>query len=323
MKDEVIIASQPSDNSTDRVMEWLDYYGARLKRINNVDETSSSFKLELGDSLEEKKPRNIWFRRPDIIRSFSNVSKKHIKPIGDGSEVESLSRAIKAEIRHDSQSIKAGYWRSYKINKSVGGFLNNVPNKLRQLSLASDCGISIPHTLVTGNKQDLLAFSEQNKNGVIYKAVADSFMIQKKEHPYSMFTEELTKAELNELPTEFFRTLFQEKLDKDYEIRSFFLKDRFYSMAIFSQKDKQTAVDFRKYNTDVANRISPYKLPGEVEERTLKLMKLLNLDNGSIDFVKTKDGRWVYLEINPVGQFGMVSEPCNYNLEREIAKELI
>ena len=56
---------------------------------------------------------------------------------------------------------------------------------------------------------------------------------------------------------------------------------------------------------------------------TIELMKSLNLDNGSIDFVKTNDGKWVYLEINPVGQFGMVSEPCNYNLEREIAQELI
>ena len=323
MKDEVIIASQPSDNSTDRVMEWLDYYGARLHRINNVDETGSSFKLELGDSIGEKKPRNIWFRRPDIVRSFAEVSTKHIKSMGDESHLDGFSRTIKMEISRDSQSIKAGHWRSYKINKSVGGFLNTVPNKLKQLSLASDCGISIPHTLVTGNKKDLLAFSEQNKNGIIYKAIADSFMIQKKGHPYSMFTEELSKAELNELPTEFFRTLFQEKLDKDYEIRSFFLKDRFYSMAIFSQKDKQTAVDFRKYNTDEANRIAPYKLPEEIEKRTRKLMKLLDLDNGSIDFVKTKDGRWVYLEINPVGQFGMVSEPCNYNLEREIAKELI
>jgi hypothetical protein len=31
----------------------------------------------------------------------------------------------------------------------------------------------------------------------------------------------------------------------------------------------------------------------------------------------------VFLEINPVGQFGMVSHPCNYYLEKRIAQNLI
>jgi glutathione synthase/RimK-type ligase-like ATP-grasp enzyme len=48
----------------------------------------------------------------------------------------------------------------------------------------------------------------------------------------------------------------------------------------------------------------------------------LCLDTGSIDIVRTTDGRYVFLEVNPVGQFGMVSVPCNYNLELKVAKYL-
>jgi D-alanine-D-alanine ligase-like ATP-grasp enzyme len=59
-----------------------------------------------------------------------------------------------------------------------------------------------------------------------------------------------------------------------------------------------------------------------VEKKIYILMKRLGINSGSIDMVYTKDGRFVFLEVNPVGQFAQVSMPCNYFLEREIAYEL-
>jgi hypothetical protein len=49
----------------------------------------------------------------------------------------------------------------------------------------------------------------------------------------------------------------------------------------------------------------------------------LRLETGSIDLIHTPDGRDVFLEVNPVGQFGMVSIPCNYGLERKVADLLM
>jgi hypothetical protein len=44
---------------------------------------------------------------------------------------------------------------------------------------------------------------------------------------------------------------------------------------------------------------------------------------GSLDLIYSIDNEFVFLEVNPVGQFGMVSKPCNYNLEKILAKELL
>jgi hypothetical protein len=52
------------------------------------------------------------------------------------------------------------------------------------------------------------------------------------------------------------------------------------------------------------------------------LMRDLCLDTGSIDLICTSSGRIVFLEVNPVGQFGMVSKPCNYKLEHRLAEHL-
>lgn len=36
-----------------------------------------------------------------------------------------------------------------------------------------------------------------------------------------------------------------------------------------------------------------------------------------------RGNNFYFLEINPVGQFGMVSGPCNYKIEKLIAKYII
>jgi hypothetical protein len=94
-------------------------------------------------------------------------------------------------------------------------------------------------------------------------------------------------------------------------------------MAIFSQSDEQTSVDFRRYQYRRPNRTVPYQIQDALEFKLTTLMDRLGLETGSLDLVKTVDGRTVFLEVNPVGQFGMVSHPCNYHLERAVASALV
>ena len=83
-------------------------------------------------------------------------------------------------------------------------------------------------------------------------------------------------------------------------------------MAIFSQADKQTSIDFRNYNYEKPTRRVPYKLPKKFEDKLREFMKLAYLNTGSIDIIRNEKNEYVFLEVNPVGQFGMVSKPCNY-----------
>jgi D-alanine-D-alanine ligase-like ATP-grasp enzyme len=51
-------------------------------------------------------------------------------------------------------------------------------------------------------------------------------------------------------------------------------------------------------------------------------MRELGVNTGSIDMIYTKDNEYVFLEVNPTGQFGMTSVPCNYPIDLEVAKFL-
>ena len=94
-------------------------------------------------------------------------------------------------------------------------------------------------------------------------------------------------------------------------------------MAIFSQNDAQTQIDFRNYNLNKPNRYVPYKLPKLIETKLLKLMNVHKLNNGSIDLILNSKGEYVYLEVNPVGQFSFLSNSCNYHIEKLIATKLL
>ncbi|HTO16436.1 MAG TPA: hypothetical protein VLZ83_11735 [Edaphocola sp.] len=199
---------------------------------------------------------------------------------------------------------------------------------MEMLLKAKEHGIEIPNTIITNQKVKLKRFFNNNNKEIITKSIKDATIFNKKKSNdnYSTaitYTESIDKEIMNKIPDHFFPSLFQEKLNKEFEIRSFYLDGNFYSSAIFSQLDKQTDVDFRMYNNKRPNRIIPYNLPKKLQSQLERLMCSLNLKSGSLDLIKTKNGKIVFLEVNPWGQYGIISVPCNFKLDKIIAEYLI
>lgn len=118
-------------------------------------------------------------------------------------------------------------------------------------------------------------------------------------------------------------SLIQQEIEKEIELRIFYLDGSLYAAAIHSQTDEQTRVDFRKYNFAKPNRIVPYKLPVKVERQIIALFKLMDLNTGSVDMIVDRRGNFFFLEINPVGQYEWISRACNYRLDKKIAEWLM
>jgi ATP-GRASP peptide maturase of grasp-with-spasm system len=193
-------------------------------------------------------------------------------------------------------------------------------NKLEVLHRAKKIGLSIPDSFIITSKNKAL---ELLKNGdYITKPYYETTYIQYKETAYQNYTSIVNGSGLENCGNIMFPTLFQRKAEKLFELRIFFLKGQFYSMAIFSQQSEKTEVDFRNYNFETPNRSVPYTLPKSIEVKLDLLFKELNLNCGSVDMILSKDYEYVFLEINPVGQFGMVSIPCNYYIEETLMKTL-
>jgi ATP-GRASP peptide maturase of grasp-with-spasm system len=210
----------------------------------------------------------------------------------------------------------------YQLNKlrHLNSFKSSIVNKLIVNDLARSLKITTPNDFIFSTKSSLSAVISSPNDQFITKVISGHCVQEFNSGTIYNYT---NLVDINNLDsTSFFPSLVQNYVPKKYELRIFFLDNKFYTMAIFSQKDNQTNVDFRNYNDEKPNRTVPYKLPKEIENSLHLLMNKLDLNCGSIDMIVTPKNEYVFLEVNPVGQFGMVSYPCNYNLEKKIAEYL-
>lgn len=314
-----IFSKSRLEGATDEVIDWLKYYGALYIRINGSDFISSVIMKNFDQSSftsQLEKCNSFWFRR----WMDDGFLDKQL----DSVEIFGVNRTLlENHLMRELNLLSNELWRKLKNKHWITKPTELISKKLEMIDRARNVGLLIPETLVSTDKSELIAFKNKFER-IITKTIGDVPGFSFGGINYSLRTAEVDDEIIYSLPTTFFPSLFQRLIDKEFEVRIFFLYTKFYSMAIFSQLDKQTEIDFRNYNRSKPNRTVPFKLPSEVQDKLKKLINELNLTSGSIDMIKRKDSNeYYFLEINPVGQIGMTSYPCNYYLERSIAKKLI
>lgn len=114
--------------------------------------------------------------------------------------------------------------------------------------------------------------------------------------------------------------IFQEYVEAVYDLRVTVVGERVFAAAIHSQETAYP-VDFRM---DMANaRVEAVDLPEEVSDELLALMARMGLVYGAIDLRLRPDGEYVFLEINPAGQFLFIEQETGQPIAAAIAEALL
>lgn len=286
--------------TTENVIDWLLHYKQDFVRVNGNQDDLLEF--------DNSKIDVVWFRRW--------LSNKEIATIF---ESDSIKNSVLTEKNYynERKTISDYFFYTLKEKKWLSNPKNSSVNKLVVLKIAEKIGFQIPNYALINNKKDLIKFKFEN-NEIITKSINNPFPLETKDGYIVYFTSIVDDQVIEKLDTRFSYSFFQKLLIKKFEIRVFVIKDKFYAMAIFNDSKE---IDNRKSNTN--KRKIPYKLSEELQLKILALMNELSLLTASFDFVCDVNDIIYFLEINPVGQFGDVSECCNYHLEREVAKTLI
>lgn len=66
-----------------------------------------------------------------------------------------------------------------------------------------------------------------------------------------------------------------------------------------------------------------HELPGHIEEKIDEMMRLLGLQFGAIDMILQPDGEYVFLEVNPQGEWGMLEKYLGFPISATIAEKLV
>lgn len=320
----ILILSTYGDSTTAEVMGYLQKKGVVCFRLNDND--MFRYKISIRFSELTSRPyflietdettihsddiSTVWYRKAGF-HTISDAFKILKKQYGD---------PFILQFKLEFTSTLHLLCKCLAEKKWLANYKSVKPDKFMVLNMAHSLGLRVPKSVITNNKMAL--FTDMPED-IIAKSIADiSFIETKNKDILSMYTFPLKPLQ-ESIPHNFLPTLVQEEIKKEFEIRTFYIDGQFFSMAIFSQNDPQTKVDFRKYNFFTPNRFVPYILEKAIEQKLLALLEYFDINTASIDLIYTPNGETVLLEINPCGQFGMMSQPCNYPLEEIVADTLI
>ncbi|PZF73829.1 grasp-with-spasm system ATP-grasp peptide maturase [Taibaiella soli] len=334
----IFIHSDSDENSTDDVMDWLFYLGDReILRLNDaicIEKMTHFIGDSLGNSYirtsrgEDNLFREIesnWYRRGGYMFSQNSVPASLF-------EYSTIASAINQYYYKESQQVFDTYYHDlfHRLN-GLNRFSDNRINKIEVLSKAFRQGLKIPNTIVTNSYSDLMDFAKE-KNAIITKAISNGvvrFMVNEEaEMVFGIGTSKLTYNELVAQSSKYVDdhlafSVAQEYVEKQIEIRSFYIGGSFFSMAIFSQSNEKTALDYRRYDFERPNRFIPFQLPDDIEVKLHSLMEDMSMNSGSFDIIYTPEKEYVFLEVNPIGQYQWLTKHCNYFIDREIASFLL
>jgi glutathione synthase/RimK-type ligase-like ATP-grasp enzyme len=195
-------------------------------------------------------------------------------------------------------------------------------DKALQLRVALSLGFRIPETLITNAPEEARAFCARFPEA-IFKTVNRS-KVEGEEEVRWISTEVLTPDDLAALGgLRHCPGIFQRRIPKRCDLRVTVVGEAVFPVEIHSQGHAETAVDFRlawSQGIELPHRV--HELPDSVAAQCLALARRLGLVYCALDLVITPGGEYVFLEVNPSGQFGWIEHATGLPITRSLARLL-
>lgn len=307
VRGEVLVVTRKFDPTADIVIKKLAGLGERVNRINSdefpveaeftgiMNDEEVDFEFRTGTRLiHSTEIKSAWFRQPFDFKLSDEIKGSSIIRF---TEVESLHSVI------GFLSSLECFWLNRPDLAIHGSY------KLVQLRAASRVGLAIPNTLVTNSPNKAREFVGEKPEDFVTKCIT-SAMIKSENRPRAIFTRKIDPDLLGQIEqVRYCPTLFQNYIKKRAEVRVIVVCDRIFSFLILNQEapSELTKVDWRHYDLENV-RHEEFRLPMEVERKILEFTKSLNLNFGAVDMILTPEDEFVFLELNPTGQWGWLEE---------------
>lgn len=302
----ILIITHKTDYTADFVVNKLNQRKIAYRRLNCEDLLLSKFSFKFDRDfrysfLGEDNYKSVWFRRTKLPELKDLPREETVYVLG---EIEGFFKNL--------FSILPANWLSSPTA------VYEAENKLFQLKTAQRLGFKIPDTLVTNSKRELKEFYQANSRDIIVKPISQT-RVTYNENSAFIFTNQVSQNLMEQIEDfDLTPCIFQKNIPKDYEIRATVVGERVFAAAVHSQADNETKVDWRRKRLEfVENR-----LPTKIQNLCIRLLKELNLGFGAIDLIKTPGGEYVFLEINPNGQWAWIENQTGQKISDAIIEYL-
>jgi putative peptide maturation system protein len=233
----------------------------------------------------------VWVRHPRAPSPDALIKNQELR---DYVSQETADAWIGASTLLDCTWLPGPHWQELRA-----GY------KPLQLQVAADLGFEIPPTLVTNSPSDFLDFYRVHSGAVISKTVHNRLLPANRPKGYNAYvlTEFVASRDVVDVDAvKYCPVTVQPYVDKGAELRITVVGKQVFPVELDTQRTNHTRYDWRRGDYHRA-RFTIHNLPQDIERRCVELVERLGLRFGAIDLILTPDGRYVFLEINPNGEW--------------------
>ncbi len=320
-RDTVLLVTHSGDYFTiDRVAEALARRGARPVRFD-TDLFPEELRLSAslgpggaahfiragGEEVEASEVRAVWARRVWPPRLS-----------------ERLDERFRAACVRESGAALEGFFDGLSGARWVNDPVREraAENKLLQLRVALEAGLDVPPTLLTNDAARARAFYEAEGGGVVAKLLRP-LSVSMNEAPFFVYTSDVRAEDIEALDSlRHCPVVFQRKIEKRRELRVAYVAGRLFAGALDAAGSARGRTDWRLAKPSECSW-SRASLDAPTAAQLETLMRRLGLDYGAIDLIETPDGRLVFLEVNPGGEWGMLEHDLDLPISEAIADALM
>ncbi len=306
----ILILTYKEDPHAESVCKYFNNINVKYLKVD-TEKLSTDFDITFKDNnyfisgIKIDASFNIWNRRVMNVDNKKGLPKTLSEIVIDESEKtwDALLNTHKGKV----------------VNRPYNHHHAN--NKIDQLIYASN-RIKIPDTIVSNNPEEVKNFYAKHQGNICFK-LHKGAVVEKDGDKLVVYTNKVTSEQMKNvnLVSEH-PCMFQEYIDKNFEVRVTATDNEVVGIKIDSQNSETSKVDFRRY--DFKNVSYKFiELPNNVKQFCSSMLKHYKLHFGEFDFINSKKNNYVFLELNPNGQWLWLEKESGYNLTKNIGDNLL
>jgi glutathione synthase/RimK-type ligase-like ATP-grasp enzyme len=256
-----------------------------------------SLRREGGGTLDLRTVSAVWWRRPQPYGVAPGIADQAARRFALSETATAFSGLF--------HSLDA-FWINHPGRDEAAH------HKPWQLAVAQRLGLALPQTLMTSDPEEARDFWLRHSGNVIYKvfrSFPDAWRETRKLKP----EDEALSDTVRLAPV-----IFQNFVEAVADVRVTIVGSEVFA-ASADARGGEYPIDFR-FNSNL--RWDRHRLPASVEDRLHGLMAQMGLEYGAIDLRLTPEGEYVFLEINPAGQFLWVELATGQQISDALAAHL-
>ena len=318
----ILILTDPGDTHSDSVIEILKKRGADFLRFNPGDFPSrasvsvgysasghmrSSLRVK-DTSVDLHEIQSVWTRRPGLPMPDNRIQDETVREF----------------VASECHSYLGDVWNALDCFwlPAPPSVILRAQFKMSQLRIASELNFELPPTLVTNSPEEFLEFYQKNNGKIISKLVGSSFQ-RAAGNTFVRYTEFVSHRNIGYASAvQHCPVILQAYVPKRLELRITVVGQQVFAAEIHSQHTHHTRYDWRRYDYDQTPHFQ-HELPTEIASQCVRLVERLGLQYGAIDMILTPDGRYVFVEINPNGQYLWIEQKTGLPISDAICDLLI